>query len=52
MVADVYTTAVQQGPSLPQSNRSMLSGMYSSNQTLLVARLAGAMAVVCILSLP
>lgn len=45
MVADVYTTAVAQGPSLPQSNRSMLSGMYSSNQTLLVARLAGAMAV-------
>jgi len=43
-VADIYTTAVPQGPSLPQANRSQLSGTYSRNQTLYVARIVGAIA--------
>lgn len=42
-VADIYTTAVQQGPSLPMANRSALTSMYSGNQTLLVARQLGAL---------
>ena len=42
-VADIYTTAVQQGPSLPQANRSALTQQYTSNQTLFVARQLGAL---------
>jgi dienelactone hydrolase len=43
MVADIYTTAVQQGPSMPQANRSMNTMRYSTNQTLYVARINGAL---------
>ena len=43
MVADIYTTAVQQGPDLPMANRSQLTTLYSSNQTLYVTRINGAL---------
>ena len=43
MVADIYTTSVQQGPDLPMANRSQLTTLYSSNQTLYVARINGAL---------
>lgn len=46
-VADIYTTAVPQGPSLPQANRSQLTRTYGGNQTLIVARLQGALDAVC-----
>jgi hypothetical protein len=45
-VADIYTTAIAQGPSLPMANRTMLTGIYSTNQTLYVARILGALEAV------
>ena len=42
-VADIYSTAVQQGPSLPAANRSALTTAFGNNPALYASRMHAAL---------